>query len=341
MKVHSARRRLTLRFMLLAFVLGVSTSAWSEDDHGHEEHEHEAHGHEAHHEEHGHKEHGHDEPGHDEHHEEGVISISPEALKTADLAIEEAKPATLHMTLKVNGRVAPVSSKVAHITSRFAGIVKEVRKDIGQQVKVGEVLAVVESNQNLQTFEVKTLKSGLVTERHATLGEFATEGTTLFEIIDLSELWADFTVFQRDVPKLRQGQLITIEADGIKPPLRSSVHFISPIVDETTQSRLVRAVITNPPDSLAPGAFVTGEIAVGEFQVAVAVSYEALQTVEGKSVVFVREGDKFEKRELTLGRSDGALVEVLSGLAVGESYAAANSFVLKAELGKSEAEHVH
>lgn len=295
--------------------------------------------------------HGHDKPatakgqpdehGHDDHGEEGVISISKEALQAAAIEIGEVKPATLSMKLKVNGRIAPVSSKVAHITSRFAGVVKEVRKDIGDEVKAGEVLAVVESNQNLHPFEVRTLKAGLVTERHATLGEFASEGATLFVIADFSELWADFTVFQRDVPKVKVGQTLTVLPGGGSSPLKTTVNFISPIVDETTQSRIARAVVSGAAHSLAPGAFVTGEIAVGEYQVPAAVTYEAIQTIEGKTVVFVQEADKFEKREVSVGRSDGELVEITTGLKPGEKYAASNTFTLKAELGKSEAEHEH
>ncbi len=338
MKLGFTRNRILCCLLFTVLVFGVRFEARSEDEHGHGEKGHDEHSEDEHSkDEHGPG--GHE--GHDEHGEEGVVKISPEVLKTAKIELAEAKPATLSMKLKVNGRISPVSSKVAHITSRFSGIVKDVRKDIGDEVKAGEVLAIVESNQNLQAFEVRTLKSGLVTERHATLGEFAAEGTALFVIVDLSELWADFTVFQRDVSKIRAGQSLTIHADGGNPPLNSTLHFISPIVDETTQSRQARAVLPHPPQYLAPGAFVTGEISVGEFQVPLAVSYDAIQTVEGKSVVFVNEGDKFEKREVTIGRSDGTLVEVLSGIKAGEKYAAKNTFLLKAELGKSEAEHVH
>lgn len=278
-----------------------------------------------------------DEHGHGE--EEGVVTLSEEAIKTAKIEVQTAGPATLAMKLKVNGRVTPVSSKVAHIAPRFSGIIKEVRKDIGEYVKAGEVLALVESNQNLQPFEVRTQKSGLITARHATLGESVKEDEALFIVIDLSELWADFTVFQRDVSKVKLGQKVNILVFGKEES--STVSFISAVVDETTQSRIVRAVLSNPDAVFAPGAFVTGEIAIGEFHVSLAITYDAIQTIEGKTVAFVQKGDKFEKRDLTLGRSDGVLTEVLSGMEPGDRYVATNSFILKAELGKSEAAHEH
>lgn len=295
-------------------------------------------------------EHGHDkagaeevdEHGHEEGHgEEGVVQLTEEALKNSKIEIRDAGPATLSVQLRVNGRISPVSSNVAHIASRFSGVIKEVKKDIGETVAAGDVLAIVESNQNLQKFEVRALKGGIVTDRHATIGESIKEDEALFVVMDLSQLWADFTIFQRDVPKVKIGQSINVYISGREEPFKSTLSFISPIVDDTTQSRTARAVISNPDHTLAPGAFVTGQVAIADFQVPVAVTYEGIQTIEGKSVVFTKDEDGFEKKEVTLGRSDGTYSEILSGIKAGEKYVATNSFILKAELGKSEAEHEH
>ena len=293
--------------------------------------------------EHGHEkeEEGHEHGHGDEHEKEGVIKLTEEALKSAKIDVRVASSSTLAMQLRVSGRISPVSSNVAHIASRFSGVIREVKKDIGETVAAGDVLAIVESNQNLQKFEVRALKAGIITDRHATIGESIKEDDALFIVMDLSELWADFTIFQRDVAKVKIGQEISVYVSGRTEPFRSKLSFISPIVDDTTQSRTARAVINNPDNTLAPGAFVTGLIATANFQVPVAVTYEGLQTIEGKSIVFVKDDDGFESREVSLGRSDGTYSEVLSGIKVGEKYAATNSFILKAELGKSEAEHEH
>ncbi len=296
------------------------------DDHGHAHHE-------GRNEEGG--EHG------DEHHSEGVVSLTPEVLRAAGVEFSQIGPAVLRTRLRVNGRISPISSNVAHITSRFPGIIKEVRTDVGERVKPGQVLAVIESNQNLQPFEVRSFQSGLVTDRHATLGEFAAEGTPLFVVADLSRLWADFTVFQRDATKLHEGRRVTIFSGTENPPLVSTLHFISPIVDETTQARLARAVLENPPRSLAPGAFITGEIDIEQFQVAVAVREEAIQSIDGRPTLFVRHDAVLQAVEVSIGRSDGEFVEVLSGVDVGATYASKGTFILKAELKKSEAEHEH
>jgi cobalt-zinc-cadmium efflux system membrane fusion protein len=298
-------------FALLAVSIVVAGRASAEEGHGHEEGE----------------------------HEEGVVTLSATQQRTAGVAVQAAGPASLKINLRVNGRIAPVSSKVAHIAPRFAGVIREVRKDIGDSVEAGELLAVVESNQALQSYEVRASKPGVVTNRHATVGESVAADEPLFVVMDLSQVWADFVVFQRDVSRIRAGQVVKVTVSGAEEPITSTISFISPLVDEATQSRIARAVVPNPSGQFSVGAFLTGEIATGEFQVSLAVRDDAIQTVDGKQVVFVSEGERFRKKEIATGRSDGQLTEVVSGLNAGEKYAAGNSFVLKAELGKGEAEH--
>jgi cobalt-zinc-cadmium efflux system membrane fusion protein len=83
------------------------------------------------------------------------------------------------------------------------------------------------------------------------------------------------------------------------------------------------------------------DVVANEVAVPVAVSADAIQTINDETVVFGRYGDDFEARPLKLGRSDGQSVEVLNGLNAGEKYAAKNSFLIKADLGKSGASHDH
>ncbi|WDT73449.1 MAG: hypothetical protein MPW17_22730 (plasmid) [Candidatus Manganitrophus sp.] len=86
---------------------------------------------------------------------------------------------------------------------------------------------------------------------------------------------------------------------------------------------------------------MTAEVVQEEVPVPVAVPVDAIQTVEDRPVVFVHDGDHFEARAIELGRRDRQWAEIVSGLSPGESYAARNSFALKAELGKGEATHSH
>jgi cobalt-zinc-cadmium efflux system membrane fusion protein len=73
--------------------------------------------------------------------------------------------------------------------------------------------------------------------------------------------------------------------------------------------------------------------------VPVAVAAAAVQSLNDKPVVFMRVADGFVAQPVTIGRSNGKQVEIVKGLKAGVEYAAAGSFVIKAELGKSSAEH--
>jgi cobalt-zinc-cadmium efflux system membrane fusion protein len=86
---------------------------------------------------------------------------------------------------------------------------------------------------------------------------------------------------------------------------------------------------------------VTTSIVIGEESLALGLPRSALQTIQGESVVFVRNDEGFERRDVTIGRQDAAMVEVLAGVVPGERIAVENTFLLKAELGKGEAGHQH
>ena len=90
-----------------------------------------------------------------------------------------------------------------------------------------------------------------------------------------------------------------------------------------------------------PGIFVTGEAQTATAEVPVAVARSGLQRLDGADVVFARVGDRYEPRVLALGRMDRDHAEVKSGLAAGDSYVIANSFLIKAEIGKAGAGHDH
>lgn len=278
--------------------------------------------------------------GHEEDHgKEGHVELSPEALKNANLKIEEAGSAKINRLLPLYGKIATNEETTAHVQPRFPGIVKEVRKRLGDHVTKGDILASIESNESLRTYEIKAEISGTIIAKDVTLGEFAKDDSTLFTIADLSTVWVNLSVFRKDFALLKVGARITIHDDD--EVIESKLGYISPFGAETTQTALARCIISNPQGDLRPGLFVTAEIATGEVDAPVAVRPSAIQTREEKPVVFVQEGDAFEAREVELGAKDSQFVEVLSGLLPGDKYVSENSFILKAELGKGEAAHEH
>jgi cobalt-zinc-cadmium efflux system membrane fusion protein len=123
--------------------------------------------------------------------------------------------------------------------------------------------------------------------------------------------------------------------------IHATVNYISPFGSEGSQTMLARCVVANPEGLLRPGLYVDGEVVTGEVTADVTVKNGALQELEGKTVVFVAEGNAFAARVVVVGVRDTERSQINSGIAAGERYVADNSFVIKAELGKSEAEHEH
>lgn len=265
------------------------------------------------------------------------VKLTPEARKNANLKIEEAEASKVKTLLPLYGKIAANEEALAHVQPRFPGIVKEVRKRLGDHVAKGEVLAVVESNDSLRSYEIKSEIAGTVIKKDIALGEFAKNEDTIFSIADLSSVWVDLSVFRQDFARLQTGQSVWIHPGDDAESIETKVAYISPFGTEGTQTMLARCVVPNPKGDLRPGLFVTAEVATGETDAPVTVRLAAIQTLKEKTVVFVEDGDVFVAREVELGAKDTERVEILSGLLPGDKYVSDNSFILKAEIGKSEA----
>lgn len=284
---------------------------------------------------------GYGEKGHAAHGEEGVVQMPDSKVAAAGIEILTAAAGTLRNSIILNGILQPNQEALVQVTPRFPGVVREIRKRIGDTVEKGELLAKIESNQSLSVYEMRAPISGTVIDRQISLGEYASEQKPAFIVADISTVWVDLSVYRRDLPRVRIGDTVQIDVGDGGAPIEAQLSYVSPVGSSDTQSALVRAVVANEGMRLRTGLFVSARLVLSAKQVPVAVKGTALQTVENKNVVFVRNGEKFEAREVEIGDRDFENVEIVFGLMDGDRYAAKNSFVVKAELGKSEASHDH
>jgi cobalt-zinc-cadmium efflux system membrane fusion protein len=276
-----------------------------------------------------------------DHHGGDRIVITDVKLAAAGVVMREAAGAVLSDTLQLNGEIRANQEKVVQVTPRFPGIVRDIRKRIGDTVAKDDRLASIESNQSLTAYELKAPISGTIIDRQISLGEYVSEQKPAFVVADLSTIWIDLSVYRQDIKRVRIGDEVLIDPDDGGGENKATVSYLSPIGTRDTQTALARVVMSNADGRLRPGLFVTARLVLAKREVPVAVRVEAIQTLENRTVVFVREGDKVEARPVEIGEMDSRHAEVKAGLEVGESYAAENSFVVKAEIGKGEAEHGH
>lgn len=281
-----------------------------------------------------------DPHGHEKH-EEGGVELSDAKVAAARIGLEKAGPGVLHDSILLNGILQPNQEMLVQVTPRFPGVVREVRKRTGDQVRKAEILAKVESNNSMTIYDLVAPLAGTIIDRQVALGEHVGEQKVAFTIADLSSIWVDFSVYRRDLNRVRIGDTVTVDLEDGGPTIETKITYISPVGNSDTQSALARAVVSNEGLRLRPGLFVTGRVLLAAKPVNIAIKSTALQAIENRTVVFVRVGDKFEPRDVEIGDRDSEHVEITFGLLEGDIYAAQNSFVIKAEMGKGTAAHEH
>jgi len=271
-----------------------------------------------------------------EHDDRGLISFTTAEIQEFELRMAPAGKATIERLIELPGVVRANEDRLAHIVPRFAGIVTEVRRNIGDSVKSGDTLAVIESSQSLSAYSLKTLLAGVIIEKHVTRGEAVTPDSQAFVVADLESVWIDLSVYQRDLTQIRPGQRARIIAGHDLPEAEGVVSYVAPVVDEATRTATARIVLENPDGFWRPGMFASALVTVERAEVAIAVPVSALHSLNDATVVFVADGTKFRPRVVTVGRRDGQRAEIRSGLAAGESIVVDGGFTLKSELRRSE-----
>lgn len=359
---------------------------------------------------------GQDDHGHGEDNghggEEEHIRLTEMQIEAAGIKISTIGAGMLSREVHVPGKVVTAADRMAQIVPKVGGVVVDARKNLGDFVEKGEVIAIIESREmaeavaeqlaakraeelarttfnrekglwsknitaeqdylnaknahqeavirldlakqklqalghegdidpkgNARFHEMKSPLSGRIIGRELTLGEYVDATHTAYTVADLSVVWIETAIAPGDIPFVQEGQFANIANGSTKTT--GKLIFVSPVIDPETRSAKAIIQLDNPDGSWRPGAFVNAVIATSAQKTALSIPKEAVQTMAGKSIVFVRNSDGFEKREITVGRVDSQHIEILSGLEPEESIAISKTFTLKAELGKSEAEHEH
>ncbi len=350
-----------------------------------------------------------------------VVRMSQEQIVNNQIKVAEAGPGELTISLTLPGEVKLNADRVAHVVPRIPGVVREVFKNLGDAVKSGEVMAVLDSRElaalkagylaakerealasvlfereaglwakkisaeqdylsskntlaearivsrtaeqqlhaigfseayveqlpgqahvSLTRYEILAPFDGVIIEKHITLGEALKEDATAFIVADLSSVWVDFNVYQKDLSVIRKGQEILVQ-DGAASDTGTNgvISYLGPVMGEETRTVTARVVLENPGGRWRPGQFVTGYAATEKLPVAVMIPKTAVQTFEGKPSVFLRTDEGFKPVPVTAGRGTQTHVEIVEGLTPGQPYVSEGAFLLKATLEKGALGHEH
>ena len=194
---------------------------------------------------------------------------------------------------------------------------------------------------NLTRYEVRAPIDGVVTDKKIAVGEVVKDDANIFVVADLSTVWVEMTVHAKDLNVVKLGQRASVKATSFEAQAEGKLSYVGAMVGEQTRAAKARVVLPNPKGLWRPGLPVNVELTADEVEVPLAISADAVQSLRDSPVVFGRYGNQFEARPIELGRSDGKMIEVLGGLEPGERYAARNSYLIKADIGKAGASHDH
>ena len=166
-------------------------------------------------------------------------------------------------------------------------------------------------------------------------GQFVEPTLTAFKVADLSRLFVELAVFERDITGIRRGDEVELSAPGTgKARLKGRVAYVGDEIDLQTKTASVRVIVEQQATPLRPGQSVMATIHTStKAEPSLVLPRDAVTTVDGKPTVFVaHDATSVEPRSIELGRQDGQQVEVTAGLRAGERVIVNGLFALKSEI---------
>lgn len=271
---------------------------------------------------------------------EGRISMDAATARDAGITTAAVGPGSIRETVQVPGVVTPLESATAKVMARFPGVVRSVAVRPGDRVAAGAALATINSNASLANYTLTAPIGGTVIVHQATVGD-AVGDEPLFEIADTSRLQVELRVFGAAAQRLRPGAKLRVQRLLDDASTETEILRLLPDVDVLSQTVLARAALRNADGLWRPGSAVDAEIELSRVDVPRAIPVESLQTWRNMTVAFIRVGDVYEVRPLSIGRRDRRAVEVLEGLKAGDEIVVGQSYLIKADIEKSGATHDH
>lgn len=220
----------------------------------------------------------------------------------------------------------------------------------------GEIAALrasVESNQTLPSghdaprLVLRAPFDGRVIDRKVTPGALFEALQPLVTVADLSSVWVFLQAYEKDLALLHEGVPVTIRTEAFpQDAFEGRVDFLGSVVEKATRTVRVRATVGNRAEKLRPGMFVKAQVHVpkpeAEAKATVAVPQAALQTLEGRTTVFVQtEPGVFVRHFVETGHTFEGFTEILSGVKPGDLIVSEGSFVLKSEFAKASLAEEH
>lgn len=215
-----------------------------------------------------------------------------------------------------------------------AELVSSARRRLGYwDIPAGDIERMERTGQVLRTATLRAPQRGFVIEKNVFQGQRIMAGDALYKIADLSTVWVEGEVFEQDLPSIRLGQRVMAELQSLPgQALAGRITFINPTLDPETRTVRVRVELSNSGLRLKPGMYATLRFSGVSRASALSVPRAAVLSTGERNLVFVKRADgMLEPRLVDLGLATNDRIQILRGLAPGETVVSSATFLVDAE----------
>jgi cobalt-zinc-cadmium efflux system membrane fusion protein len=196
-------------------------------------------------------------------------------------------------------------------------------------LKDSDIDALANKTSLAAVFSLNSPIAGTVIERNGTIGATVSSDTNLFKIIDISRVWIDANVFEKDLERVRGGQEVKVSVPAFPGASFSGrVILVNSVVDPDTRTVKVRTEVPNADGRLKPEMFANVQIITDLHKTTTSIPQSALLNDGDKTVVFIAEGSGYKKQQVSVGLQSNDRVEIVSGLNAGDKVVVKGNYLL-------------
>jgi len=252
----------------------------------------------------------------------GPVQLSATQQKAIALLLASASFRPLSTELNLNGEIQLLPNRQADVSLRINGQIKALYANLGETVRAGQRLALVQSRlvgDPPPSVTIKAPMSGMIDARNAVVGQAVEPNTVLFHISDRSQVLVVANMYEEDIGKIKPGLETRVRLLSYpKQVFTGKVTLIDPNLDPLNRTVKVWIQLANPQDLLKPNMFARTSVILRRNGAALTIPNDAVIEANGEKFVFVREGNKYHRVEVTIGASDDEYTEITAGLVPGD-----------------------
>ena len=251
----------------------------------------------------------------------GPVQLSAAQQKAIALQVAPASARPLSTLLNLNGEVQLLPNRQADVSLRISGQVKAVYANLGENVRAGQRLVLVQSRlvgDPPPSVTINAPMSGVIDVRNVVVGQAVEPNTVLFHISDRSQVIVAGKVYEEDIGKVKLGQEARVRVLSYPQVFIGKVTLIDPNLDPLNRTVKVWIQLANPQGLLKPNMFARASVILQHNAAALTIPNSAIIEANGEKFVFVREGGKYNRVEVSIGAKDDEYSEITDGVVPGD-----------------------